>query len=272
MKHLSIFERYMPILLFLYCLFPLYIVVSASLKGPAQLFLDPFGLPKGIHFKNYVDAWRVGNLARAFRNSGILTLGTILGVLITALPTAYALAKIRFPGEKFLMGYFFFCMTIPPQLFLVPLYYMFAKLGLTNSLGGLILIYIARWSPFSILLWRSYFMEIPGELVEAALVDGASRWQAFRRIVLPIFRPGIVTVIVIVAMWSWNEFLFPLTFLHKAGLEPVTVALAMFRGRWSAAWGPMMAAAISGALPIIALFALLHRRFIAGLARTGLKG
>jgi len=260
------------LLLLIFCLFPLYMAISVSLKGPAQLFANPFGLPKQIHFENYTTVWHEGNFGRALLNSSILSIGAVLGVLLTGTPAAYALAKIKLPGGPFLIGYTFFCTTIPPQLFIAPLYLIFAKLGFVNSLSGMILIYIAQWSPFAILLLRSYFIQFPNELLEAALVDGATRWQAFWRIVFPITRPGIVTVITIVAMYSWNQFLLPLAFLNKPELQPVTVAVVMFQGQWSSEWGKIMAGAILGALPIITLFTLLHRRFVAGLAGTGLKG
>ena len=143
---------------------------------------------------------------------------------------------------------------------------------MTNSLFGLVLVYIAIFSPFAILLMRSYFMNIPNELLEAALIDGASMLQAFWRIVFPVARPGVITTVVIVAMWSWNNFLLPLTFLNQERVMPVTVRLGMLMGKWSAAWELIMASAILGALPVALLFAFLHRRFIAGLAGTGLKG
>lgn len=260
------------VLLALYALFPLYIAVSASLKSRADLFANPMGFPKELHLVNYANAFTTGGLKQAFLNSGLLAAGTVLGILLTAIPSAYALAKIPIRGSSFLVGYYFFCTTIPQQLFIIPLYLAFARLGLTNSLLGLILIYTAVFSPFSILLMRSYFINIPNELMEAALIDGASMFQAFWRVIFPVARPGVITTVVIVSMWSWNNFLLPLTFLNREDVMPVTVRLGMLMGRWSAAWELIMASAIAGALPIALLFALLHRRFIAGLAGTGLKG
>ncbi len=268
----GLFSQIILLLFALYSFFPLYIALSASLKSRADLFANPLGLPKELYFTNYVQAFEVGNLKQAFFNSGLLAAGAVLGVLLTAIPAAYALAKIPFRGSSFLVGYYFFCTTIPAQLFIIPLYLAFSRFCLTNSLFGLILIYIAIFSPFAILLMRSYFMNIPNELLEAALIDGASMLQAFWRIVFPVARPGVITTVVIVAMWSWNNFLLPLTFLNQERVMPVTVRLGMLMGRWSAAWELIMASAILGALPVALLFAFLHRRFIAGLAGTGLKG
>ncbi len=271
-KSSSITSLAIMILLCVYSLFPLYVAVSASLKSRAELFANPLGLPKEPQISNYATAFKVTNLGQAFLNSGLLALGTVGGILLVAIPTAYALAKISFRGSSFLVNYYFFCTTIPAQLFIIPLYLVFSRLSLTNSLWGLIFIYIASFSPFSILLMRSYFINIPNELLEAALIDGASTLQAFWRIIVPVARPGIITTVLIVTMWSWNNFLIPLTFLNQENLMPVTVNLAMLMGKWSAYWELIMATSLLGALPIVILFAFAHRKFVAGLAGTGLKG
>lgn len=247
-------------------------MVSTSLKEPAELFTNPLALPGKLYFESYIGAWHESNFGSVLLVSGILSLGTVLGILLTCTPAAYALAKIKVPGGPFLIGYAFFCTTIPSLLFIAPLYHIFARLGFVDSLTGMILIYVARWSPFAILLLRAYFIQLPNELLEAAIVDGASKWQAFWRIVFPVARPGIVTVAVIVAMYSWNQFLLPLTFLNEPELQPVSVAIVMFQGKWSAEWNKIMASATMGVFPIIVLFTLLHRRFVAGLASAGLKG
>lgn len=260
------------IILLFYTLFPLYMAISTSFKNPGELFLNPFGLPKEVNTRNYMGVLINEDFRRAFLNTIFLTVGTILGILITAIPMAYALAKIDFPGNSFLMSYIFFCTTIPAQLFIVPLYHIFARIGFLNSLLGMMLIYIAVLSPFQILLLRAYFITIPQELFEVALVDGASWWKALWQIILPVARPGVTTSIILVTMNSWHQFLLPLTFLQKPQLQTLTVAIAMFQGRWSADWGKMISASLLSVLPIVILFALLHRKFIAGLATTGVKG
>lgn len=271
-SNLHLLELLPLIILLLYTLFPLYMAISTSFKNPGELFLNPFGLPTKINVSNYMDVLMNKDFQRAFVNTIILTVGTIIGVLVTAIPMAYALAKITFPGSSLLMSYVFFCTTIPAQLFIVPLYHIFARIGFLNSWLGMILIYVAVLSPFQILLLRSYFITIPQELFEAALVDGASWWKALWQIILPVARPGVTTSIVLVAMNSWHQFLLPLTFLQKSQLQPLTVAVAMFQGKWSVDWGKMVSASLLSVLPIAILFALLHRKFIAGLAATGIKG
>lgn len=260
------------ILLLLFVLVPLLIAISISLKTTAEIFADPLGFPRSFYFANYINAVVVTDLGRAFFISTILTAGTVLGVFITATPAAYALSKIKFPGRPFLIVYIFFSTTIPAQIFIIPLFHIFVRIGFVNSLPGLILIYVAVFSPFAMLLMRSYFINIPDELLDAALVDGASRWQAFWRIIVPVVRPGIAIAMVIVAMGSWNQFLLPRTFLLDVRLRPVTLALVSLQGQWVAEWGMLFAVAILISLPILIVFVLLHRQISAGLAGTGLKG
>jgi len=264
--------RIFLIVLVAFTLFPIYMAISASFKPLAQLFSDPLALPNPATIKNYITAWVQGNMGQAFMNSVILSVGTTVGIVVTGAPAAYALGKMKFPGWPFIVAYFFFNNTIPTHVFLPPLYQIFSRLGFVNSLAGMVIIYIARWSPFAILLMRSYFMKVPQELFEAAKVDGASRWQAFWQVVFPVAKPGIVTVALIVTMYSWKQFLLPLTFLNDKAKQPLTVALANFQGQWTAQWGKMMSSSLLAAVPMVLLFAFMHRRFIEGLAGTGLKG
>ncbi len=268
---MRIVERSALILVLLFALSPLLIAISTSLKTTAEIVSDPLGFPRSFYFANYIDAIVVTNLGRAFLTSTILTVGTVLGVFITATPAAYALSKIKFPGGPFLMAYVFFSTTIPAQIFIIPLFHIFARIGFVNSLPGLILIYIAVFSPFAMLLMRSYFINTPDELFDAALVDGASKWQAFWRVIVPVVRPGIAIAMVIVAMGSWNQFLLPRTFLLDPRMQTVTLALVSLQGQWTVEWGMLFAVAILISLPILIMFILLHRQISAGLASTGLK-
>jgi raffinose/stachyose/melibiose transport system permease protein len=162
--------------------------------------------------------------------------------------------------------------TAPIQLYLFPLYFGFAKLGLINNVFAVSLIYTAIYSPFAVMLLRTYFLAIPRELEEAALVDGASHWQVFTRIMLPLALPGILTVSLIIGLYSWNEFLIALTFLQKADKLTAVVSFALLSGQYSSDWGEIMAAALIVVLPIVILFVWLQKRFIEGMAGGSVKG
>ena len=163
--------------------------------------------------------------------------------------------------------------TAPIQLFLFPLYFAYAKFprGLINNPPAVSLIYAALYSPFAIMLLRTYFIAVPKELEEAALIDGATHWQVFSKVMLPIVSPGILTVALIIGLYSWNEFLIATTFLQKADSVTAVVAFYLLSGQYTSDWGEIMAAALLIVLPVVVLFLFMQRRFIEGMAGGSVK-
>ncbi len=258
--------------LLLFALGPLLILVFNSLKDRAELGRNPLGPPQAIVFENFAKAWDVGNFSVTTRNSGILVAATVFGVLFLGGMAAYSLAKLNLPGAGLLTMYLLVGTSLPIQLYLVPLFFAWQRLGLVNSLFGLVLIYIATNAPFAIFLLRSYMLQIPTDFEDAARVDGASEWQVFARIVVPLSWPGFLTVGLVVALSVWNEFLLATVFLTEQQLFTIVTSYANFQTRFSRDWSLTSAAALMMILPIIAIFLLLQRRFIEGLTQGGLKG
>jgi raffinose/stachyose/melibiose transport system permease protein len=161
--------------------------------------------------------------------------------------------------------------TVPVQLYLFPLYFLFAKLGLVNSIPAVALIYTAMFSPFAIFLLRTYVLAIPHALEEAALVDGATAWQNFRYVILPMMRPGLLTVAIIVGLNAWNEFVIAVTFLQTDNNVTAIVKFYNLTGQYSTDWGEMLAAAVIIVLPVVVVFVLLQRRFIEGMTAGAVK-
>ena len=161
--------------------------------------------------------------------------------------------------------------ALPVQLFLVPLFYLWTRLHLTDSLFGLMVIFWATDSPFATLLLRSFLLKIPKDFREAARLDGASELQILRRVVLPLAWPGFLTVALISALWSWNEFFFAITFIHEPNLRPISTSFLAFQDQFSTNWGLTSAAALFMIAPILILFLALQRRFVNGLTSGGLK-
>jgi len=201
-----------------------------------------------------------------------LTGMTIVLVCTSGSLTAYVLARRKIKSWKIVTFYLLGTTTAPIQLFLFPLYFGFAKLGLVNNIFAVSLIYTAIYSPFAIMLLRTYFLAVPVELEEAALIDGASPWQVFTRIMLPIARPGILTIAMIIGLYSWNEFLIATTFLQKGENMTAIVSFFLLSGQYSSDWGEIMAAALLVVLPVVVFFVLLQRRFIEGMAGGAIKG
>ncbi len=259
-------------LLVIFSLGPLVVVGFNSLKNNAEIARNPLGPPReGLNWANFSNAWEEGNYSVSLRNSLVIVAGTVVGVCLVAGMAAYALAKLNLPGADALTMYFLAGTSLPMQLFLVPLYFLWAKLGLVDNPLGLIIIYVALFSSFATFLLRSYMVAIPVDFEDAARVDGASDWQVFTRIIVPLTWPGFLTAGLVTGLWAWNEFLFAVTFLHKPEVMTVTISYYNFAGRYGRDWGLTSAASLIMILPVVVVFLSLQRQFIKGLTEGGLK-
>jgi raffinose/stachyose/melibiose transport system permease protein len=255
-----------------FALAPLLVLVFNSLKSSAEIGRNPLGLPLSPIFANFPQAFSEGNFAITMRNSAILTAGTVIGVCVIAGMAAYALSRLDLPGTGAVLLYLFVGSAVPVQIFLVPLFFLWSNLNLTNTLIGLIIIYWALYSPFATLLLRSYLVALPQEFEDAARIDGANELQVLLRVVLPLSWPGFLTAALVAGLAAWNEFFFAITFIQDDNLKPVTTSFLAFQNQFSRDWGLTSAAGILIILPVIVLFLFLQRRFISGLASGGLKG
>jgi raffinose/stachyose/melibiose transport system permease protein len=248
------------------------LLILNSLKYTNEIQQNPFGWPETPRFGNYIDAWIKGGFTTTMVNTIILTGGTIGLVMVVGGLAAFALARFRFTGANALSFYLLVGTSMPALLFMVPLYFMWARLGLVNNLLGLVIIYAALFSPFATYLLRSFLISIPMDFEEAARIDGANDLQVFLRVILPLAWPGFLTVVLVVGLAVWNEFLFAVTFLQRPELKPISTSLLAFQTRFQRDWGLTSAASVIMIIPIIILFLSLQRQFIEGLTRGGLKG
>ena len=259
------------ILLAVFAIGPLVILIMNSVKSTAEIGRNPIGFPETVILQNFADAWQEGNYATTIRNSAVLTFGTIVGTLTIAGLAAYALARLKLKGANLIAFYFLVGTSVPAQLFMIPLFFVWRELGLVNTHIGLILIYCGIYSPFSTYLLRSYMISLPEEFVEAAKIDGASNWVIFRHIIMPLSWPGFLTAGLVVGLNVWNEFLFAVTFLPGTDQRPIATSLFAFQARFGRDWGLTSAGSVIMVLPIIVLFLMLQRRFMEGLTAGGLK-
>lgn len=255
----------------LFVLWPLATLVFNSLKTNAAIGANPLSPPTHPRLSNFSTAWTEGNFSVTMRNSVLICLGTMAGVCVIAGLAAYALSQLKLPGGSAAITYLFIGSALPVQLFLVPLFFLWTRIHLTDSLFGLILIFWATDSPFATLLLRSFLLKIPKEFREAALIDGASELQIMRRVVLPLAWPGFLTVALISGLWSWNEFFFAVTFIHDPNLRPISTSFLAFQDQYATNWGLTSAAALFMLVPVLVLFMFLQRRFVNGLTSGGLK-
>ncbi|MGH2452373.1 MAG: carbohydrate ABC transporter permease [bacterium] len=251
-------------------LLPYYLMVSTSVKPIVEIFTDPFKwIPSRLAWENYVDAWGHAPFGRYFLNSTFISVTETLGVLITSALAGYAFSRMRFRGREVLFVLFLGTLMIPGEVQLVPNYITIVRLGWLNTYYALIIPWLA--SVFGIFFMRQFFASIPQELQDAATVDGASHLTFLWRVVVPLSKPAFITVGLLSFLGSWNALTWPLIVTNTPEMRPIMVGLLSFSNEWGTQPRLLMAAATFSVLPILALFFLLQRYFIQGIARAGIK-
>ncbi len=245
-------------------LVPLLLMVSNSFRTNADLITDPLGLPAPPTTASYVEAWTTGNFATYFGNSLLVTVGAVAISTAVATMAAYALARGRSRIFRWLEALFLSGLMLPIHLAILPIFYLFDGLGLIDSRLGLMLMYAASGIPFSIFVLTTFFRQLPEELEEAAALDGASSWQTFWRIMVPLVRPALATVAVFRFVPIWNDFLFPLVLLRSEDKYTLPVGLTSFFGENATNYSAVFAGLVITTVPLIVLFLVATKQIVAG--------
>ena len=259
-------------------LLPIVWVVVTSLKTTAEIVkVPPEWIPwpaTGAHYHEVLlGGSRTARIGRAFANSIVVAAGTAVVVLVTSAMSAYALARLRFPGRGTVFTVLVGSLMIPNAVVLVPQYVLVQQLGWLSTFQGLIVPEAATTFAFGVFLLRQFFLTMPGELEDAARIDGANAWQVFTRIVLPLSQPVLAALGIFAFRSAWNDFLWPLIAVNKPDMFPLPVALALLRSAYSSeSYGPIMAGAALSALPLFVVFLVANRRIVEGVRLSGLKG
>jgi raffinose/stachyose/melibiose transport system permease protein len=246
-------------------LVPLLLMVSNSFRTNSDLITDPLGLPTPPTTASYVEAWTTGNFATYFANSLAVTVGAVAISTAVATMAAYALARGRSRIFRWLEALFLSGLMLPIHLAILPIFYLFDGLGLIDSRLGLMLMYAASGVPFSIFVLTTFFRQLPEELEEAAALDGASHWQTFWRIMVPLVRPALATVAVFRFVPIWNDFLFPLVLLRSEDKYTLPVGLTSFFGENATNYSAVFAGLVITTIPLIVLFLVATKQIVAGL-------
>jgi multiple sugar transport system permease protein len=261
------------VLTILFCLFPFYWMVNTSLKTGAELSTGSL-FPHHPSFSNYTSIFKNADFTTALRTSAIdAGAATIIALTIGSF-AAYALARLRFPFKFLILAIVLSISTFPPIAIAAPLFKLWTDIGFFNTYQGLILPFLTFVLPLTIYILTSFFQEIPKDLEEAALVDGATRFQAFRKIVLPLAAPGLVTAGLLAFIFAWNEFLLSITLTSSANRRPVSAAIAFFTGsqQFQIPLGTIAAATVTITVPLIVLVVIFQKRIVAGLTAGAVKG
>lgn len=251
--------------------YPLVWMVTSSFKSSAEIFSDPWGLPSTWLLRNYVDAWDRG-ISAYFLNSLVVTVLTTVGTVAIAALCAYGMVRMSSRVADVILIVAMGGLVVAPQVSLIPLYRLLDAMGLLNTMWAMILPYVAFRLPMAILLIRSVFLGIPRELVDAATIDGCRSLGVLRNVYLPLSRAVLVTVAVLTAYFAWNEFLFAIVYIDQDALRTIPAGLMSFRDALSTEWGVLLAGLTIAALPIVIVFVLLQRYFVAGIAAGSVKG
>jgi multiple sugar transport system permease protein len=252
-------------------LMPLAWMVSASLMAPgeASRFPPPL-LPQAPTLANYRELFATVGIGRQFLNSVVMAAAATVLSLTFNLAAGYAFAKLRFAGRERLFRTLLGALVIPAQVTMMPLFLMLERMGLVNTLPGVLIPWLA--SVFGIFLVRQYALSIPDELLEAARIDGASEWRIFVDVVLPLLKPVIITLALLSFLGAWNDFMWPLIVLSDRDLQTLPVALAALSREHVSDTELMMAGAVVTVLPVLALFLALQRYYMQGLMMGSVKG
>ncbi|WP_114560739.1 carbohydrate ABC transporter permease [Desertihabitans aurantiacus] len=257
----------------LFWISPLALLVITALR-PLSDFVANGALswPGTFTLQNFADAWAIGNFAATYRNSAVLLLLKVpVGVFISAM-LAYALAKLRLRFGAVVMYAVFLGLTIPVYITIVPVFVMTRSFGATDSLLGLVGPYLAFGIPFEVLVLQSFFRQLPDEIIEAAKIDGAGPWRIFLTIVLPLSLPALVTVFILDAVATWNEFLFALILLSSDANKTIPVGLLNFQGQFSNNNTGLAAGILIAVVPILLAYTFLQRWIVSGLTAGATKG
>lgn len=256
----------------LVALTPAAFMIMTSLKTPEQYNIDRLGLPDPLTFGNYTQVINQHPFMLWMANSAILSVGSVLVSTAVAALGAYAIARMRFRGRELLLSLSTSLMAVPPVVMVVPLFVMFTQIGLVATYQGVILIYAGLLTPFSVYLLVTFFRTIPTELIEAALIDGATPLGVLTRIILPLSGAPLVTLFIVNLLYVWNDLLIALLFLPNENLRTLMVGISVFQGRYLQNIPLSMAGMALASVPMLILYIVFQRYFIRGLVAGAVKG
>lgn len=271
-KAIRLITYILLIIFTLMCLYPLFWLFLSSFKENTELYMNPWGFPAQWRPDNYVNAIVKGKVLEYFMNSVIIAVSSVIMISILATMVSYAITRMQWKLSRLVYNIFLAGMMIPIYAMIIPLFSIFKNLGLLDNYLSVIIPHIAIGLPMSIFIICGFMQGIPGELEEAAIIDGANIYQCFAKIILPISKSSIVTVAVVQFINIWNDLLLPRIFLTSAQKMTLPVGLTNFQAQYSTDYVGMIAAVIITIIPSIIVYILLHRQIMEGMVAGAVKG
>jgi raffinose/stachyose/melibiose transport system permease protein len=250
---------------------PILGVIALAMNEPGEL-ITGLGLPDSLNFDTFVYAWERANFSTYIQSSVLVSTAVVVFSTLLSILAGYAFGTMRFRGQTFLFYTLLLGMIIPFEAVVIPLYYDLRAVGLTDTYWSLILPQVALNVSFGTFWMRAYFRSVPSTLIDAADIDGATRWRILWRVLLPPGRPAVVTLMLLLFMWSWNEFMLALVMIQSEELRTAPLGLAFFVGARSTDFVSMAAGAVIVAVPVVLVYLVLQRDFIRGMFTGALRG
>lgn len=252
-------------------LVPFYFVVVNSVKSFAEILINASALPNEIMWSNYSVAAERIQFFKVFRNSLVITVLSNVVIVVFCSMAAYKLVRSGSKLSNFIFIMFVAAMVIPFQSIMIPLIRVTSKLGLLNSIHGIVTMYLGFGSGLAIFLYHGFIKSIPVELEEAAIIDGCSPFGVFWRIVFPLLKPITVTLVILNSLWIWNDFLLPLLVLQDTNLRTIPLATFYFFGEYTKQWDLALAALVLGIIPLLIFFFMMQKHIIKGIVQGSIK-
>jgi len=266
----SLSNLFLAIISFLWVV-PLYSLFITSFKTISEISVSPTALPKIWSLRFYLESWTDGNLSKYFLNSAKVSISAVIIVVFFSSLAAYGITKAKFSGNSFFYFFFIAGLFIPAQILIIPLFHLMSKTRLLNTFHGVTLLYAAYALPFCIFLFSGFFKGVPEEIIASAKIDGCSELGIYLKIIMPLSKPVIATVVILQFMWFWNEYVFALIFLNKQNVKTLPLALAQYEAAYVANFSCLASGIIISIIPIVVIYILFQKYFIRGLTEGAVK-
>lgn len=246
-------------------------MIGNSFKTTEEIFLRPISLPGTVDLSVFTTAWHQARFSRALLNSVVSTVATVLTVLLFSALAAFPLARMKFKGSTAILRFFVVSIIVSAPVIVIPLFYILINQKLYNTLGSVIVTNATMGIPLAVYLFWGFFKDIPLEIEESTQIDGCARWTFFWSFLVPLSKPVIATIAIFQSLWTWNEYIFSLTFLKSETVRTIPLQLSVFFSKFSAEWSSLFAILSIAIVPMIVLFVVMQRSFIGGLTAGAVK-
>ncbi len=272
-KHISSGIIHAILILFVFIsILPIFWMWLAAIKPFDPSVNDPFAFPTSFTLEYIKEAWTTGRMGTYMKNSIMVAVPRVAVVLLLASLAGYAFGKLRWKGRDLVFKFVLIGMMIPTNAMIIPLYYNIQQLGLINSLQAMILPYFGLSMPFACFMMRSFFRELPDELMESAIIDGAGKMKTWLYVMLPLTKPALTTLLIFEFMWSWNDYLLPMLMVYDDKFRTLPLGLMYFQGEYTMNTSLIAAGVTICTIPILIVYSIFQRSFVEGITAGAVKG